>query len=370
MIDTFLVLNTGSSSLKFQVFREENLDVLLRGKITGIGTEPKLAADLPGGEKTESSLPDDTDHDAALRAVMDLMAAHSENWHTLAVVHRVVHGGQEFTEPVIVTPNVMRRLEALIPLAPLHQPHNLAGITASAKLASDAVDIVCFDTAFHAGHDELISSFALPSDLRDKGIRRYGFHGLSYEWISGVLAEKHPDLHRGRVVVAHLGNGASLCAMKGGVSIDTTMSMTALDGLPMGTRSGSIDPGAVIYMLHDLGLGAESIQETLYEQSGLKGLSGITSDVEQLLASEDENAAFALDYFALKAAQFVAVMAVSMGGIDGIVFTGGIGEHAAPVRHAMLDRLRFLGDFKVLVIPTNEERVMAAHAKRLLRKAG
>ncbi|MBB3317738.1 acetate kinase [Rhizobium sp. BK181] len=369
MNETLLVLNTGSSSLKFQIFEERDLTVLMSGKVTGIGDTPEMRAKLPNGRETKTSLPADTDHNTALSAVMNLIRDHDHAWRTAAVVHRVVHGGQDFAEPVIVTPAVMRRLEALIPLAPLHQPHNLAGITASARLGSGAPDIACFDTAFHAGHDKLASSFALPQDMRDKGIRRYGFHGLSYEWISQVLARDHPDLHAGRVVIGHLGNGASLCALKAGVSVDTTMSMTALDGIPMGTRSGSMDPGAILYMLHDLDLGVETVQDILYERSGLKGLSGLTNDVEALLQSKDPQATFALEYFALKAAQYAAMMAVSMGGIDAVVFTGGIGEHAASVREAILARLRFLGDFKVLVIPTNEERVMATHAKKLLRSA-
>ncbi len=369
MIDTLLVLNTGSSSLKFQIFEDETLDVLMSGKVTGIGDTPQMRAKLPGGQETQTSLPQTTDHGSALSAVMDLIGGHDHAWRAAAVVHRVVHGGPDFTEPVVVTPEVMRRLEALIPLAPLHQPHNLAGITASARLASGAPDIACFDTSFHAGHDRLTTSFALPMDVRDRGIRRYGFHGLSYEWISQVLARDYPDIHEGRVVVGHLGNGASLCALKCGVSVDTTMSMTALDGIPMGTRSGSIDPGAVLYMLHDLKLGVEAVQDILYERSGLKGLSGISNDVEALLSSSDPQAAFALEYFALRTAQYAAIMAVSMGGIDAFVFTGGIGEHAAPIRAAILERLRFLGDFKALVIPTDEERVMAMHAKKLLRAA-
>ncbi|KQV83301.1 acetate/propionate family kinase [Rhizobium sp. Root1220] len=370
MIEALLVLNTGSSSLKFQVFEGHDLSVLMSGKITGIGDTPEMRTNLPGGEEVARTLPADTDHDSALRSVIDLIDGHDHDWHTIAVVHRVVHGGQDFKAPVIVTADVLRRLESLIPLAPLHQPHNLAGIAASARLASGATDIACFDTAFHAGHDELTSSFALPQDLRDKGMRRYGFHGLSYEWISEVLSRDHPEIHAGRVVVGHLGNGASLCALRNGVSIDTTMSMTALDGITMGTRSGAIDPGAVLYMLQELGLSVEAVQDTLYERSGLKGLSGISNDVATLLRSDDPRAAFALDYFALKAAQHAAMMAVSMGGIDAFVFTGGIGEHAAPIRDAILQRLRFLGDFKTLVIPTNEERVMAVHARALLQGVG
>lgn len=368
MIDTLLVLNAGSSTLKFQVLHHGSLEVLLSGKVAGIGGRATMSARL--ADNNDATVPDidGIGHDAALKSVLDLVDRHDDNWKILAVVHRVVHGGSLFTEPVIVTPDVVRKLETLIPLAPLHQSHNLAGIAASTRLAAHAVNIACFDTAFHSGQADLFRSFAIDRRLREKGIRRYGFHGLSYEWIAHVLGEQHGDLHAGRTVIAHLGNGASLCALRGGRSIDTTMGMTALDGLPMGTRSGAIDPGAIIYMLRTLGMGTDEIENVLYEESGLKGLSGISNDVETLLGSSDPRAAFALDLFAMKCAQFAAMMAVSMGGMDGLVFTGGIGEHAVPVRSTILGRLTFLGDFEALVIPANEERMMAMHAKRLLAK--
>jgi acetate kinase len=366
MIDTLLILNAGSSTLKFQVLRYDDLEVLLSGKVANIGEEASISVRLAGRDGKLASTRAGSDHDAALRSVLDLVEQHDDDWKILAVVHRVVHGGLRFAAPVIVTPDVVKQLKALVPLAPLHQPHNLAGIAASRRLAGHATDIACFDTAFHSGQEELFRSFAIGKRLRDQGIRRYGFHGLSYEWIAHVLRDQHSDLHGGRVVVGHLGNGASLCAMRGGVSIDTTMSMTALDGLPMGTRSGAVDPGAVIYMLRDLGMDANQIEHALYEESGLKGLSGISNDVETLLSSKDPRAAFALDFFAMKCAQFAAMMAVSMGGMDGLVFTGGIGEHAAPVRQAIVKRLALLGDFRTLVVPANEERMMAIHAKRLL----
>ncbi|MBL8645179.1 MAG: acetate kinase, partial [Rhodospirillaceae bacterium] len=216
---------------------------------------------------------------------------------------------------------------------------------------------------------DLFTRYAIPERLHAQGVRRYGFHGLSYAWLAGVLKREHPHLHAGRVVAAHLGNGASLCALHQGRSIDTTMGMTALDGLPMGTRVGAIDAGAIIYMLRDLGLGLDELENALYNESGLKGLSGLTNDVEVLLNSPDPRAAFALDYFALKVAQYAAAMAASLGGIDALVFTGGIGEHAVPVRKAVIKRLRFLGDFETLVIPANEERQMAEEAKALLRLA-
>ena len=366
MIDVLLILNAGSSTLKFQVLDHGSLDVRLSGKVADIGGTATISARLAGQDRATTAPVEGNGHEVALKSVLELVDRHDDDWQIIAVVHRIVHGGSHFVAPVIVTPQVMRELEALVPLAPLHQPHNLAGIAASARLAGHAMNIACFDTAFHSDQSELFRSFALDRRLRDQGIRRYGFHGLSYEWIAHVLHEQHGPLHDGRVVAAHLGNGASLCALKGGKSIDTTMSMTALDGLPMGTRSGAIDPGAIIHMLRTLGMDAGEIEHALYEESGLKGLSGISHDVETLLSSESPRAAFALDFFAMKCAQFAAMMAVSMGGIDGLVFTGGIGENAAPVRNAILDRLSFLRPFQTLVLPANEERMMAIHAKRLL----
>jgi acetate kinase len=366
MIDVLLILNTGSSTLKFQVVDYGNLDVRLSGKVADIGGTATISARLARQDHATTAPIGGSDHEAALRSVLELVDRHDDDWKIIVVVHRIVHGGSRFVAPVIVTPQVVKELEALVPLAPLHQPHNLAGIAASARLAAHAINIACFDTAFHSEQSELVRSFALDRRLRDQGIRRYGFHGLSYEWIARVLRKQHGPLHNGRVVIAHLGNGASLCALKGGKSVDTTMSMTALDGLPMGTRSGSIDPGAIIHMLRTLGMDASEVERALYEESGLKGLSGISHDVETLLASTSPRAAFALDFFAMKCAQFAAMMAVSMGGMDGLVFTGGIGENAAPVRTAILDRLSFLRPFQTLVLPTNEERMMAIHAKRLL----
>ncbi|WP_439625165.1 acetate/propionate family kinase [Shinella sp.] len=365
MIDVLLVLNTGSSSLKFEVFGYDRLDKLAKGKVTGIGSAARLEATI---EETGAAI-DHTlsahDHDTAMGAVIDLIDRFDDGWRMVATVHRIVHGGAAFVDPVIVTPDILGRLEALVPLAPLHQPYNLAGIAASDRLA-DAPDIACFDTAFHAGHAPLFNTFAIEAALRDKGIRRYGFHGISYEWIARVLANDHPDLAKGKVVIGHLGNGASLCALANGKSVDTTMGMTALDGLPMGSRSGAIDAGAITYMLRDLAMPVDAVERALYERSGLKGLSGISNDVKTLLDSDDPRAAFALDYLALKVAQYAAMMAVSMGGLDAFVFTGGIGENAAPVRDAILARLAFLPPFRTLVIPANEERMMAIHGKALL----
>ncbi len=366
MIKALLILNTGSSSLKFQALRYDDMELLLSGKVADIGGEARLSAKVVEGRTSVIQDLGEVDHDGALSAVIELIDRHDDNWALAAVVHRVVHGGQHFITPVRVTPAVLAELEALSPLAPLHQPHNLAGMAAAAKLAPRAANIACFDTAFHAGAEPLFTTLALPAELRAHGLRRYGFHGLSYEWIARRLAADRPDLASGRVVAAHLGNGASVCGIVNGASVDTSMGLTAVDGLPMGTRCGAIDPGAVTYMMRALGYDAERVDRVLYEQSGLKGLSGVDNDVEALMASDAPEARFALDFFALKVAQFTALMAVSMGGVDAIVFTGGIGENAAPIRQVVMDRLAFLGPVEALVIPANEERMMALHAKRLL----
>ncbi len=357
MTGTVLVINAGSSSVKFSLFDDApELNLLAGGQVAGIGTAPVFAA---GDDRKD--LPEGSTHEEALRFILGWIGD-KKHPPVAVAAHRVVHGGTLFRAPVLLTPEIMAQLRGLNTLAPLHQPHNLAAIDILTKLKPDVPQIACFDTAFHAGHDPLFGVYALPPELTDKGVRRYGFHGLSYEWIAHVLRRDHPALAKGRVIAAHLGNGASLCAMKNGVSVDTTMGMTALEGLPMGTRSGALDPGAVIYMVRDLGVPPERAEHILYHDSGLKGLSGISNDVKTLLGSDDPKAAFALDYFSLRVAQFMGMMAVALGGVDGIVFTGGIGEHAEPVRKNILSRVEFLRPFDVQVIAANEERVMAMHA--------
>jgi acetate kinase len=366
MIETLATLNTGSSSVKFRIFAKDTLERLMAGKVIGIGSDCRLTATvIATGEEIFLPLPG-ADQQAALTAVLSCIDAHDDDWRISAFAHRIVHGGEAFTTPVIVTPAILTELQALSPLAPLHQPWNLAGIAASAQLAPDAVDIACFDTAFHAGHSAVVHSFALPGAMREAGVRRYGFHGISYEWIARVLEEQRPDLAQSRVIAAHLGNGSSLCALKAGVSIDTTMGMTALDGLPMGSRSGALDAGAVTYMMRRFDLEPDALDRMLYEGSGLKGLSGLTNDVAALLASDDPRASFALEYFTYRIAQFAAAMAVALGGVDAMVFTGGIGENAAVLRARILEHLAFLGPLETLVIPANEERMMAIHARNLL----
>jgi acetate kinase len=368
MTATILTLNAGSSSVKFQVFSQDHaLTRLAEGGVSNLGTAPVFTAMRDGDvDKTTLTLPPQSASEDAVRTIIAWVRSHDAGWEISAVAHRIVHGGTEFTTPIRATSDIFHQLKLLIPLAPLHQPHNLAALGMVTLFLPHVPQIACFDTAFHAGHDALFTRFAIPQDMNDKGVRRYGFHGLSYAWIAHVLKQDHPTLAAGRVIAAHLGNGASLCAMKNGASIDTTMSMTTLDGVPMGTRSGAIDAGAVTYMIREQKLGADAVEHMLYEQSGLKGLSGLSNDVKNLLNSTDPGAKFALDYFALYVAKHAATMAVSLGGIDGFVFTGGIGEHAAPVREGILSHLKFMNIPQTLVIPANEERMMAMQAMTIL----
>lgn len=353
-----LTLNAGSSSVKFTVFGlGGNLPELMRGRISDIGG----AAAFDVHTATESDtfpVADTLSLDAAMLYVLDWLDGHAPA-PIAAVAHRVVHGGSEFTHSVTLDAHVLEALQRLSPLAPQHQPHNLAGVDAVCAARPHLPQYACFDTAFHAGHGPLATVLPLPAKVTRHGVRRYGFHGLSYAWIAHWLRENQPSLCSGRVVAAHLGNGASLCAMKDGQSIDSTMGFTALDGLPMGTRCGAIDPGVVLHMLHGLNMPLRGVERILYEESGLKGLSGISNDVHVLLETGGSRAALALDYFAYRTAQHVAAMATTIGGIDGLVFTGGIGENAGEVREAVLHRLAFLRPFEVHVIPANEERAMA-----------
>ncbi|WP_028389007.1 acetate/propionate family kinase [Legionella fairfieldensis] len=370
--NSILIINTGSSSVKFQVFsREASLQLLARGKITDLGSSRPLftivdeTQGLAGQQAEETELPADYDHEKALYFILRWIEAQNQ-WQVDTVTHRIVHGGTRFTSSVLITPEVMAYLQTLCPLAPLHQPNNLIAIDIFRSLKPDLRQIACFDTAFHAHHDPLFTEYALPQTIRNKGIRRYGFHGLSYEWIAYFLHQYEPELAKGRIIAAHLGNGASLCAMCNGISIDTTMGMTALDGLPMGTRCGALDPGAVIYMLRELNLSPDDVESILYHQSGLRGLSDWTCDVRLLQESNEPEAQFALDYFCMRAAQLAGMMAVASGGVDGIVFTGGIGENSNLIRDAILKRLDFLKPFELRVIKTNEERMMAMHTMSVL----
>lgn len=364
-----LTLNSGSSSIKFQLFSATNqLNSLAKGSIHNLGTTPQfqvLVHQHPE-KQLKKTLSSDCSYDNAIQEILDWINQHPQRWNITAVAHRIVHGGTLFQKSVLITASVLKKLQQLIPLAPLHQAQNLLAVEIISSLKPQLPQVACFDTAFHAHHTPLFTDYALPLSLREHGIRRYGFHGLSYEWIAWTLKKDYPELYSSSVIAAHLGNGASLCAMNQGVSIDTTMGLTALDGLPMGTRCGSLDPGAITYMIRNLHMSATEIEEILYTQSGLLGLSGLTNDVKQLEASHEKQAQFALDYFCLKCAQFVGMMAVSSEGINALVFTGGIGENSSLIRNNILKRIEFLKPFSVLIIPANEERMMAMHTLELL----
>jgi acetate kinase len=370
MTNTLLTINTGSSSIKFVLFSlQSDSPFLAGGKVSGIGSTPVFSAHRKKVSAPKESLPLHVSHDHAIDIILQWLIKNREaDWKLAGVVHRIVHGGPKYTQPVKITPEVLDYLRTLNPLAPLHQPHNLTGVDIFMRKKADLPQFGCFDTAFHAHHLPIFQTMAIPEKFRSQGVRRYGFHGLSYEWISKYIRKEYPHLSQKRVVIAHLGNGASLCALKDGVSVDTTMGMTALEGLPMGTRCGSIDPGALLYMQREFGLSTDQLEQILYKESGLKGLSGLTNDVQELLQSSKPDAHFALDYFALKTAQFIASMAVSIGGLDALIFTGGIGENEEAVRTNILNHLRFMPAYETHIIPTNEERCMAQEIQHYFGK--
>ena len=315
------------------------------------------------------------------------MAAHLEGRQAIAVGHRIVHGGTAFAAATRIDAAVLASLEALCPLAPLHQPHNLAAIRAIAAVFPALPQIACFDTAFHRDRPLIVQRFALPRELHDAGIRRYGFHGLSYDYIASALRKRAPDIAKGRVVVAHLGAGASMCAMLDGKSVDTTMAFTALDGLPMGTRCGALDPGVILYLLRERGMDADRIEALLYHESGLLGVSGLSADMRELLASKDSRAAEAIDLFIYRIARELGALVATLGGLDALVFTAGIGEHAPEIRRRVCEMSRWLdlvldpkanerGDecisaadtrVSVWVIPTDEERTIARQTIEVIR---
>jgi len=367
---SILAVNTGSSSVKFQLFAHSPaLELLAHGEVQNIGNSPSFRATEEKTRHTDTKdLPAHSTFENVLGLILDWTTEGSKNWEVMAVAHRIVHGGDRFKKSVLVTPAIIQELQKLIPFAPYHQPHNLAGIDIVSKINPALPQIACFDTAFHSGRDPLFTDYALPEKIRDQGIRRYGFHGLSYAWIAHSLRQTNPKLGAGRVIAAHLGSGASICGMLGGKSVDTSMGLTALEGLLMGTRCGTLDPGAVIYMIRSLAMSAEEVEHILYNESGLLGLSGSTNNVKILQDSTNAEARFALEYFSLRAAQFMGEMAVALGGVDGIVFTGGIGENSAFIRDKILSRVEFMKPFEVLVIPANEERIMAMQAQACIEQ--
>jgi acetate kinase len=390
MADAILVLNAGSSSLKFSVFLDgEPPELLLRGQIEELFTQPHFAArDTAGKAVGERTWEPGTKlgHSGAVEFLFGWGRGKLGEHRVGAAGHRVVHGGREFTGPVLIDPGVMTALEALVPLAPLHQPHNLGAIKAVAEHAPGLPQVACFDTAFHRTQPGVAQAFALPRRYAEEGILRYGFHGLSYEYIASALPGTDARAAAGRTVVAHLGNGASMCALRGGQSVATTMSFTALDGLPMGTRCGALDPGVLIYLMDRHGLDARALEKLLYQESGLLGVSGISSDMRTLLTSLDPRAAEALDLFVYRIGRELGSLAAAFGGLDALVFTGGIGENSAAVRARVCRDASWLGleldeaandaggprisrpnsRVAAWVIPTNEESMIAQHTRRLL----
>jgi acetate kinase len=392
MQSALLILNAGSSSLKFAVYAAECSansalvpDAVYRGLIEEIGGRGRFhIAHLDRGSVLDEAI-NPANHAQALQHVLAWLARSHQGLQLRAAGHRVVHGGAAFSQPALVDERVLAELEKLIPLSPLHQPHNLGAMRALAELLPDLPQVACFDTAFHHALPDVAKHFALPREMAARGVRRYGFHGLSYEYIASVLPEHLGNAADGRVIVAHLGNGASLCAMRQRRSVETSMSFTPLDGLPMGSRCGAIDPGVLLYLMREEGMQLDQLEELLSHGSGLLGYSGISSDVRALLASEHPHAAEALDMFTYRISQAVASHAVAAGGIDALVFTAGIGEHAAPVRAAICRRLEWLGlhldedannrhhtrishadsPISAWVIPTNEEWVIARDTWRL-----
>jgi acetate kinase len=381
------VINAGSSSLKFSIYEGERR--VFAGQVDGIGVHPSASATGPNGEVIAPP-----DLGTRLPAVPSELLPAILRWardrlgdrRLAALGHRVVHGGLRHSRPACVTPELLAELEKLVPLAPLHEPHNLAPIKMAMTLNPELPQVACFDTAFHRTAPEVEQAFALPYSFYEEGIRRYGFHGLSYEYIASVLPERAPEIAGGRVVVAHLGNGCSACALRNRISIATTMGFTALDGLPMGTRCGELDAGVVLHLIQQERMSAEELVDLLYRRSGMLGLSGISSDFRELLASDNPRARFAIDVFCYRVAGHIASLAAALGGLDGIVFTAGVGENAAPVRSVICRACAWLGleldeaanrehqqrittansRVAAYVIKTDENLMIARHARALV----
>jgi acetate kinase len=386
-----IVVNAGSSSLKFCAYRQAasgawSLDS--RGQIEGIGTSPRLSAkDGNGGVLVETPLSRDVrDGRTALREVAQWLRTRYAGCRVAGVGHRVVHGGARFANPTVVTPEILEELRQLVPLAPLHQPHNLAAIEAVFESLPDVPQVACFDTSFHRGQPAVAQLVPLPREIREAGVQRYGFHGLSYEYIASALPKTAPEIAERRVIVAHLGSGASLCALNGRRSVDSTLGFTALDGLCMGTRPGALDPGVVLHLFQGLGLTAKEVESMLYKKSGLLGISGISNDMRDLLGSSEPGARLAVEYFVYRAAREIGALAAVLGGVDGLVFTAGIGERSAEIRRRICEASAWLGIeldrdanlwngpristktsmVSAWVIPTNEELMIARHTGALL----
>ncbi len=391
MSDAILVLNAGSSSLKFSAFAaEDNGRLLAHGQVDGIGNLPRfILHDGVGMLIEDRALADDEtlDHERALGLLMQQVSRWLGGQRIAAVGHRVVHGGTKFTSPVVVTTNILAELERLVPLAPLHQPHNLSPIRRLMQSMPTVPQVACFDTAFHRTQPEVAQRYALPRHWYDAGILRYGFHGLSYEYIASILPGVDPRAATGRTIIAHLGNGASLCAVQNGRSIATTMGFTPTDGLMMGTRCGQLDPGVLLYLLTYQKMDAAALENLIDRESGLLGVSGLSSDMRILLASQEPAAREAIDLFVYRIGREIGSMAAALGGLDAIVFTGGIGEHVAVIRSRVCHDSAWLGvnlndnanegnercisnaesSVTVWIVPTNEELMTAQHTRRILK---
>jgi len=390
MAERIAVINAGSSSIKFALFEGEDEQLLFRGQVENIGVAPRLTAeDAEGKQVVENEWKaNDLDHGAATKIILETAIGLLGGKPVAGVGHRVVHGGTEFTEPTVVTRNVVASLKSLCPLAPLHQPHNLAAIEAIQAAAPHIPQVACFDTAFHQTQAPIAQVFALPRELTDSGIRRYGFHGLSYEFVSARLRTVAPEDADKKIIIAHLGNGASLCAIDHGRSVATTMGFTAVEGLVMGTRCGSIDPGVLIYLMDERGLDARGLESLVYKKSGLLGVSGISSDMRTLRQSDDPKAREAIDLFVYRIVREIGSLSAALGGLDGLVFTGGIGQRDVMTRREVTAGCAWLGasldeeanssgegriddpysKFPIWVLPTDEERVIARHTAALLTR--
>jgi len=395
MSNLIAVLNGGSSSLKFSIYEVPavgKLELSIKGQIEGIGTAPRFVAKDRSGElMAEQSWADadSADHRFLFGFLTGWATGQIKDSEVIGVGHRVVHGGPDFSAPQLLDDRLVGAVEKLIPLAPLHLPHNLAYIKAARSMNPDMPQVACFDTAFHRGHPEVAERFAIPDELHREGVRRYGFHGLSYEYINLEMQRVAPEIAEGRVVVAHLGSGASMCAVKGGRSIDSTMGFSALDGLPMGTRCGSLDPGVILYLIAEKGYDVKALERLFYHDSGLRGLSGISNDVRVLSESDRPEAKLALDCFVYRVNRELGALSAAMGGIDALVFTAGIGERSPEIRAEVCARAGWLGlqldqqanlaggpristadsAVSAWVIPTDEEMMIARHTESLLRKS-
>jgi acetate kinase len=391
MSNAIVVLNAGSSSIKFSLFveRGETLEPDVRGQVEGLFTAARFVSKAPDGTvKAEKSWPDGVElgHDGALDHLIGYLRTELAVDRLIGIGHRVVHGGLAYTQPVRADAEVLKVLETFVPLAPLHQPHNLAPIRRALQRAPELPQVACFDTSFHRTQPEVAQMFALPAELREAGVMRYGFHGLSYEYIALTLPEIAPTAAKGKSVVLHLGNGASMCAIEAGRSLASTMGFTAVEGLPMGTRSGSLDPGVILHLMDQRGMDARAIEKLIYNQSGLLGVSGISSDMRTLLASEEPRAKLAVELFLYRIRRELGSLAAALGGLDALVFTAGIGENAPVIRSRVCRDAAWLGveideaanaagrgcistassRVAVWVIPTNEEVMIARHTQRLL----